>query len=177
MRKIALSLALFGGCCVACAQAQAQAQAQAPAPAPVPVPEAMPYNVPYGAPITLARAKHVVAAAEAEAMKHGWKLACAIVDPSGDLVYFERIDDTQYASIAISQNKARTAATFRRPTKVFQDAVNSGQAGPLSFPGMTASEGGLPLIEEGKLIGAIGCSGALAAQDGVAAKAGADTVK
>jgi uncharacterized protein GlcG (DUF336 family) len=157
------------------------AHAQAPpvgAPAaPAPVPEAMPWNIPYGTPIGVDHAKQVAAAAIAEAKKHGWKLALAIVEPTGDLVYFEKMDDTQYASIAIAQAKARAAATFRRPTQVFEEGINGGTPSTGTLPGVIGSRGGFPLIENGKLIGAIGMSGALAAQDAVASKAGADTVK
>ena len=159
------------------------AHAQAPAPvapapvAPAVVPEAMPWNVPYGTPIRIDQAKSVAAAAIAEAKKHGWKLALTIVEPTGDLVYFEKMDDTQYASIAISQVKARAAATLRRPTQVLEEAINGGSPATITLPGIAGSRGGFPLIENGKLIGAIGMSGALGAQDAVAAKAGADTVK
>ncbi len=153
------------------------AQAQSPAPMPAPIPETMPFEIPFGTPITLDHAKKVGAAAEEEMNHHGWKMACAVVEPTGDLVYFIKHDGTQYASIAISQGKARTAATFRRPTKVFQDLINGGQPVILSFPGIVATEGGIPLVENGKLIGAIGCSGGSSAQDGVVAKAAADTVK
>ena len=155
------------------------AHAQAPpaaAPAP-PVPDAMPWNVPYGAPIGIERAKAVAAAAIGEAQKRGWKLAVAIVEPTGDLVYFEKMDDTQYGSIAVAQAKARAAATFRRPTQVLEEAINGGTHSLLSLHSVTGSRGGLPLIENGKLIGAIGMSGATGAQDVVAAKVGVDILK
>jgi uncharacterized protein GlcG (DUF336 family) len=141
------------------------------------VPEAMPFDIPYGAPITLYQAKKVAAAAEAEARRHNWKMACAVVEPAGQLVYFEKLDGTMYASIAIAEDKARMAAIFRRCTKVFQDRVNSGLPAFLSFSGMVAIEGGLPLLENGTIIGAIGCSGGAAAQDGVVAGAGAQSLK
>ncbi len=154
------------------------AHAQAPPTAtPAPVPEAMPWNVPYGTPIGIEQAKIVAAAAIAEAKKHGWKLALAIVEPTGDLVYFEKMDDTQYASIAIAQAKARSAAGFRRPTQALEEAVNGGSPGNATLPGVIATRGGFPLIENGKVIGAIGMSGGLSSQDAVAAKAGVDTVK
>jgi len=152
------------------------AQAQQPA-APAPVPEQMPFDIPYGPSITLEKAKAVVAAAVAEAAKHKWKLNIAVVGPAGDLKYFERMDDAQLGSVEISQDKARASARFRRPTKAFADAINGGSPATLSLRGIVASEGGIPLVEGGKLIGAIGCSGATGAQDGVACKAGADTVK
>jgi glc operon protein GlcG len=145
--------------------------------APAPVPEQMPFDIPYGPSITLEKAKAVVAAAAAEAAKHKWKLNIAVVGPAGDLKYFERMDDAQLASVQISQDKARAAARFRRQTKLFEERINSGSPSLLSLSGVVASEGGFPLIEGGKLIGAIGCSGGTGGQDGVACKAGADTVK
>jgi glc operon protein GlcG len=157
------------------------AQAQQPA-APAPVPEQMPFDIPYGTSITLEQAVKIAGAAESEAKKHNWKMNIAVVGPSGDLIYFIRMDGAQLASIDISQDKARAAARFRRQTKIFQDVIN-GQtpAGPtpsiLSLRGVVASEGGFPLVEGGKLVGAIGCSGGTGAQDGVACKAGAETVK
>ena len=141
------------------------------------VPEAMPFYIPLGAPIPLETACRVAEAAQAEAARHDWKMAIAIVDPAGALVLFLRIDDTQYASAEIAQAKARAAATFRRSTKVFQDGVNGGQPALASLPGVVASEGGLPLIENGVMIGAIGCSGGAGAQDGVVAAAGAAVLK
>ncbi len=153
------------------------AQAQAPAPAPAPIPDAIPFDIPYGPSITLERAKKVADAAAAESRKRNWKMAIAIVNPSGDLVYFEKLDDTQNASVAISQAKARTAAIFRRPTKTFFDAMESGHPYVATLPGVVGADGGLPIIEGGKVIGAIGVSGGTGAQDAVIAKAGADTVK
>jgi glc operon protein GlcG len=165
----------------AAAQAQQQTPpAAAPAPAaaaPAPVPEQMPFDIPYGMSIGIEQAKQVAAAAEAEAKKHNWKLNIAVVGPSGDLVYFERMDGAQFASIQISQDKATASARFRRPTKVFQDVINGGTPSIMSLRGVVGSEGGFPLVEGGKLIGAIGCSGGTGGQDGVACKAGADTVK
>jgi glc operon protein GlcG len=152
------------------------AQAQQPA-APAPVPEQMPFDIPYGTAITLEHAKQVAEAAMAEAAKHKWKLNIAVVGPSGDLKYFMRMDDAQLGSIEISQHKARAAARYRRQTKIFQDAVDGGHPYLLSLDGIIASEGGFPLVQGGKLIGAIGCSGGTGGQDGVACKAGADTVK
>jgi glc operon protein GlcG len=106
-------------------------------------------------------------------------LAIAVVDPQGDLVYFYKMDGTQAASIAIAQGKARTAARFRRSTEVFFNAMQNPAGAFLATldPTLVASTGGIPLVEGGKIIGAIGCSGATGAQDGVACKAGADTVK
>lgn len=144
---------------------------------PAAVPEQMPFDIPYGTPITLEHAMKVAAAAEAEAKKHNWKMNIAVVGPSGDLVYFQRMDGAQIASVQISQDKAHAAATFRRPTKAFFDAVEGGHVYIAFLHGVVPSEGGFPLVEGGKLIGAIGCSGGTGAQDGVTCKAGADTVK
>lgn len=119
----------------------------------------------------------VAAAAEAEAKKHNWKMNIAVVGPGGDLKYFLRMDDAQLASVQISQDKANAAARFRRPTKAFFDAVEGGHSYIAFLRGVVPSEGGFPLVEGGKLIGAIGCSGGTGAQDGVTCKAGADTVK
>lgn len=145
--------------------------------APAPVPEQMPFDIPYGTSITLEQAQKIAGAAEAEAKKHNWKLNIAVVGPSGDLLYFLRMDGAQLGSIEISQHKARAAARYRRQTKIFQDAIDGGHPYLLSLDGIIASEGGFPLVEGGKLVGAIGCSGGTGGQDGVACKAGADTVK
>ncbi|HXP92391.1 MAG TPA: heme-binding protein [Candidatus Binatia bacterium] len=153
----------------------ARAFAQQPPPA---VPDKLPFNIPYGVPISLDMAKQAAEAALAEAKKRGWPEAIAVVGPSGDLTYFLKMDDTQLASVTISQNKARTAARFRRETQVFFDAFESGHpyVGTLD-PALVASIGGIPLIANGKLIGAIGCSGGTGAQDGIVCKAGAAVVK
>jgi len=133
----------------------------------------------YGAPISVEQAKKVAAAAVAEAAKNNWGLCIAVVGPSGDLIYFEKMDNCQYASIAISQHKARAAATFRRPTKVFQDAMQKSPANLnlLTLDGIIASDGGYPIVVGGKIIGAIGTSGATGAQDGQAAQAGLAALK
>jgi glc operon protein GlcG len=157
--------------------AVALAQTQAPAPAPAPIPDVMPFDIPYGTPISLERAKQVGDAAVAEARKRNWKMAIAIAEPTGDIVYFQKMDGTQYASIRISQGKARAAATFRRPTKIFFDAMETGHPYVATLEGVVGSEGGVPIVENGKLIGSIGVSGGTGAQDGVVARAGADTVK
>jgi uncharacterized protein GlcG (DUF336 family) len=151
--------------------------AQAPAAAPAPVPEAMPNYIPIGTPITLDQARKVAAAAEAEAKKRNWKMAIAIVEPTGELIYFQKMDDTQYASVKIAQSKARSAATFRRPTKVFFDAMESGHPYVATLDGMSGAEGGLPIVDGGKMIGAIGVSGGAGVQDSVVAKAGVDSVR
>ena len=127
------------------------------------------------------RFDQVVAAAAEEAKKspRNWKLAIAVVDPNGDLVYFYKMDQTQVASVAIAQGKARTAARYRRPSGAFFSVMQNPAGAYISTldPTLVASHGGFPLIEGGKLIGAIGCSGATGDQDGVACKAGADTIK
>lgn len=150
-----------------------------PAPNPLDaIPENMPFDVPYGAPISLDRAQAAIAAAVAEAKKHHWKLNVAVVDSGANLVAFQRMDGAQLASIAISEHKARTAVTFRRETRVIEDGVQLKQNYyMLTLDGVIASRGGIPLIEDGKLIGAIGCSGGTGSQDEVACKAGAATVK
>jgi glc operon protein GlcG len=159
------------------------ATAQAPAPAPAPpaaggTADGVPFDVPYGTPVTLETAKKLIAAVEAEATKHRWKFAISVVDTNGDLVHFSRMDGAQIGSIVVSQGKARTAARFRRESRVFYNAFETGHpyVGTLD-PTIVASPGGWPLIEGGKLIGAIGCSGGTGDQDAAACKAGADLVK
>ncbi|CAD6533620.1 hypothetical protein LMG27952_02783 [Paraburkholderia hiiakae] len=155
-----------------------QAQTSASMPPAAAVPERMPYDIPYGSPIGLDAAKHLLALAEAEARKHDWKMNIAVVDPHGDLVAFERMDGAQYASVEVSQNKARTSARFRRETRVFYNQFESGHAYVATLePGLVASPGGFPLVEDGKVIGAIGCSGGTGDQDAVTCKAAASTVK
>jgi glc operon protein GlcG len=152
-------------------------QAQQPA-LPAGVPEKMPFDIPYGPTITLEHAKQVIAAAEAEAKRHDWKLAISAVDPNGDLVAFNKMDGTQLASGLISQGKARTAARFRRETRLFFAMMETGHPYVETLdPTLVSSPGGFPLVEGGKLIGAIGCGGATGDQDAVACKVGADLVK
>jgi len=142
------------------------------------VPDTMPFDIPYGAPISLDRAASAIAAAVAEAKKHDWKLNVAVVDSGANLVAFQRMDGAQLASIAVSQHKARAAASFRRETRVMEDGVQLKQNYYiLTLDGAIASRGGIPLVDKGKLIGAIGCSGGTGSQDEVACKAGAATVK
>ena len=134
----------------------------------------------YGQPgVNLEQAKKAIEAAEAEAKKNGWLMAIAVVTNGGYLVAFSRMDQAQFASIKIAQHKARTAATFRRPTKAFQDglAANPANIYLLTLDDVIASEGGIPLMRDGKVIGAIGCSGGTGAQDGQVCKAGVDTIK
>ena len=134
---------------------------------------------PYGPNVGLEAAKKIAPTALAEARKNGWTMAVAIVDAAGDLVYFERMDNTQLGSAEVAIDKARTAALFKRPTRAFQDVVAAGGEGlrVLSLKGVVAVEGGIPLVMDGKIVGAIGVSGATSAQDAQCAKAGADTVK
>ena len=149
--------------------------AQAPNPLDV-VPDKMPFDVPYGAPITLERAQSVITAAIAEARKHDWKEDVAVVDSGGNLVAFARMDGTQLASASIAEHKARVAVTFRRETKAFESGVQGGLVYQLSLDGVIASRGGVPLVEDGKMIGAIGVSGGTGSQDEVCSKAGAATI-
>ena len=146
--------------------------AQQPA-APPPPPE-------YGLPITLAQAMKAAAAAQANSQKLGINSVISIVGPSGDLIYFAKMDGAQFGSIAVSQQKAKTAAIYRRPTKVFEDLVAGG--GPaltlLTLPGVIASAGGLPILQNGKLVGAIGVSGApRGVIDQESSQAGIDALK
>jgi glc operon protein GlcG len=124
--------------------------------------------------LTLAAAKQIAAAAEAEAVKNKWNVVIAIVDEGGHLIYLQRMDETQVASTDIAPLKARTAATFKRPSKVFEDRAKSDGVNVLGLPGVLPSEGGLPIMADGKVIGAIGVSGVLSSQDGIIAKAGVD---
>ncbi|MCM3879983.1 MAG: heme-binding protein [Vicinamibacterales bacterium] len=143
-----------------------------------PVPTGQMSN-PYGPPVTLEAARKIAQPAIAEARKNGWTMAVAIVDPAGDLVYFERMDNTQLGSVNTAIAKARSAARFKRPTKAFQDMVASGGEGlrALGLDGAIVVEGGIPLVMDGKIVGAIGTSGGTSAQDGQCAKAAADLVK
>ena len=177
MGKSVIALSIVGALFTTAAQAQ-----PAPAPAAAPVPDQMPFDVPYGESINLAKAEKAIQAAIAEASKspRNWKLSIAVVDSSGELVALHKMDQTQVASVGISVGKARTAARFRRESGVFA-ALMGTPAGAfvptLGDPPPTASPGGFPLVEGGKLIGAIGCSGATGPQDAVACKAGAETIK
>jgi len=142
------------------------------------IPEQMPFNIPFGTPISVDRAQGLVQAAAAEAKKRNWAMNISVVDPNGDLIAFERMDGAQLASISISQHKARTAARYRRPTVAFENAVQKfGFNYILTLDDVIASRGGIPLVEGGKLIGAIGCSGGTGSQDEATCKAAADTVK
>jgi len=142
------------------------------------VPDKMPFDVPYGEPISLDRAEVAIKAAVAEAKKHNWKLNVAVVDSGGNLVAFQRMDGAQLASIQVSEHKARAAATFRRETKAFENAIQQNNAlYVMTLDGIVASRGGIPIVVDGKLIGAIGCSGGTGSQDEVVCKAGLDGLK
>jgi glc operon protein GlcG len=149
--------------------ATASAQ-QAPSPPP---------TTPYGAPIGLEAAKKVMAAAEAEALKNNWAMAIVILDSTGHMVMLHKFDNTQYGSLMAAEDKAQSAINFRRPSKVFEDLVAQGGIGlrSLALRGASPLEGGVPIIVDGKIVGAIGVSGATSVQDGQVAKAGADAAK
>ena len=133
---------------------------------------------PYGLPISADAAKKVAAAAVAEAHKNSWNMAVAVTDPNGELVYFEKMDGTQTGSVDVSIQKSRSAARYKRPTKAWQDVLAGGGDGlrVLRLEGAIPVEGGLPLVVDGKIIGAVGCSGSTSANDGIACKAGADAL-
>jgi glc operon protein GlcG len=172
------SLALAAAATGLCVSLSGQAQTP-PAANPLDnVPDNMPFDVPYGEPISLDKAQSAIAAAVAEAKKRHWKLNIAVVDSGANLVAFQRMDGAQLASIAVSEHKARAAASFRRETRVFEDNIQLRQAYyTLTIDGIVASRGGIPLLEGGKLIGAIGCSGGTGSQDEVVCKAGAVVIK
>jgi glc operon protein GlcG len=181
MRSI-VSMTL-AACAVALMSSPTLAQAPAPATPPAPpsaggTPDAMPFDIPYGLSIGLERAKQVMAAAEAEAKKRNWKMNIAVVDTNGELVHFSRMEGAQIASVAISQGKARTAARYRRESRVFYNAFETGHPYVSTLdPTLIASPGGFPLVEGGKLIGAVGCSGGTGDQDAAVCKVGAEVVK
>ena len=134
---------------------------------------------PYGPPLGLEAARKVMAAAEAEAAKYNWAVVIAIIDSGGHVVMMHRYDNVQLSSIEISQGKAKTALMFKRPTKVLDDAISSGGSGLrfLSLKDIVPLEGGLPLVLDGKIVGAIGVSGVLSSQDAQIARAGLDGLK
>jgi len=133
---------------------------------------------PYGAPITLEQAKKAMAGAEAEARKNSWNVVIAIVDSGGNLVMLQRMDNTQFGSIDVAKGKAHTAVAFRRPTKAFQDLIAQGGVNLrlLKLEGASPLEGGVPVIQDGKIVGAIGVSGVTSQQDAQIATAGADAL-
>ena len=179
MRSVALSSSLV--CAALLAGAPVQAQAPAAPPSAGGTADGIPFDIPYGTSINLETAKKLVAAVEAEATRHRWKMNIAVVDTHGELVQFSRMDGAQLASIGIAQGKARTAARYRRESRVFYNAFETGHPYVATLdPTLIASPGGWPLIEGGQLIGAIGCSGGSGGtgdQDAAACKAGAELVK
>ena len=158
--------------------AAANAQTAASQPAAGGTADGIPFDVPYGTPINLETARKVIAAVEAEAARHRWKMNIAVVDTHGELVHFSRMDGAQLGSIGVAQGKARTAARFRRESRTFYNAFETGHPYVATLdPTLVASPGGIPIVEGGKLIGAVGCSGGTGDQDAAACKAGADLVK
>jgi len=154
------------------------AWSQAPAAPAGGTADGIAFDIPYGAPIALETAKRLVTAVEAEAARRRWKLQIALVDTHGELVHFSRMDGAQLASVSIAQGKARTAARYRRDTRLFYNAFESGHPFLATVDStLVASPGGLPLIEGGKVIGAIGCSGGTGDQDAAACKVAADLLK
>jgi glc operon protein GlcG len=141
------------------------------------VPDKIPFDTPYGPAISLERAQAAIDTAVAESKKRDWKMNVAVVDPGGHLVAFQRMDGAMLAAIQIAEHKARAAATFRRETKVFEDGINLMHLNYLlAFDGVIASRGGIPLIEKGSIIGAIGVSGGTDSQDEIVSKAGAAVI-
>jgi glc operon protein GlcG len=177
IKNLSLALGLAGLC--ASLQGLAQAPAATPPANPLDaIPDAMPFDIPYGAPIAADRAEALINAVVAEANKHHWKFNISVVDSGANLVAFRRMDGAQLASIQVSQHKARSAALYRRETRVFEDGLQLKQNYyVLTLDGMIGSRGGIPLVENGKLIGAIGCSGGTGSQDELVCKAAAATIK
>jgi len=176
MRNLVMSSLV--ACGAALIGVQAQAQTPASPPAAGGTADGVQFDTPYGTDVSLETAKKLIAAVEAEAGKHRWKMNIAVVDTHGELVHFSRMEGAQLASITISQAKARTSARFRRESRLFYNQFETGHPYVATLdPGLVASPGGWPLIENGKLIGAIGCSGGTGDQDAAACKAGADLVK
>ncbi len=176
MKPCIVTMALLAALMLAAGQTRAQQPAQ-PAQNPLDVvPEKMPFNTPYGTPISMQKAQDAVHAAVAEANKRGWQLNVAVVDSGGNLVAFARMDGAQLASIAISEHKARAAAKYRRPTRIFEEAMQKGIVYIATLDDVVASRGGIALVEDGKLVGAIGCSGGTGSQDEVVCAAGAATI-
>jgi len=177
MRTRILAIIATGALVLAAGEGAAQ-QPAAPAPNPLDViPEKMPFATPYGPPISAARAEAAIAAAKAEATQHGWPLNIAVVDSGANLVAFLRMDGALLGSIAVSEHKARAAAKFRRPTHALEDAVQKlDYKFLMTIDDAIASRGGIPLIEDGKLIGAIGCSGGTGSQDEAVCTVGAATI-
>jgi glc operon protein GlcG len=170
MKLSRFAAAIFAAGAIVASQAQAQA------PDLNAIPDKMPFNIPYGPPISAERAHRVIEAAIDEARRHGWEMNVAVVDPHGDLKSFTRMDDAQLASISIAEHKARTAARYRRETRLFEDLVMKGVAYIPTLDDVIASRGGIPLVEDGRLIGAVGCSGGTGSQDEAVCKVAAGVV-
>jgi glc operon protein GlcG len=162
---------MFRMLALACAFALSAGSALAQAPTSLAMP-------PYGPAITLDQAKRAMAAAELEAAKNSWQVAITILDSGGNMIMFHRVDNAQLSATTVSEGKARTALEFKRPSKALDDAIAAGGAGMrlLALKDITPLEGGIPVIVDGKIIGAIGVSGALSSQDAQVAKAGADAL-
>ena len=160
------TLKTIAGACLVVLLAAFPAQAQTTPP-------------PYGPPIGIENARKIMTAAEAEATKNNWAVVIAILDSGGHLVMLHRRDDVQLSSIEIAQGKAKTALLFKRPSKVLDDAISSGGAGLrfLALPGIVPLEGGMPILADGKIVGAIGVSGVLSSQDSQIARAGLEALK
>ena len=156
-----------------CSMGMSQTQPPTPSVPPNPPTAAAQAPIPYGAPLGLADAKRAISAAEAEAIREGWPVAIAVVDPSGFLVAFARLDNTQLGSVEVAIEKARTSALYRRTTKEFEDRLVQGGANlkVLRLPGLPI-EGGVPIVVDGKIVGAIGVSGVQSSQDAQVATAG-----
>ena len=169
MKRIAIAAALAA--CAVGAAAQDK-----PNPMDV-VPDKMPNDIAYGTPVTLERAQAAINAAIAESNKRGWKLNVAVVDSGANLVAFARMDGAQLGSIAIAEHKARASVKFRRETKAFEAGVQGGNNYLLTLDDVIASRGGIMLMDGGRIVGAIGCSGGTGSQDEVVCRAGADAVK
>ena len=168
MKRLALA-ALFAASFTALAQDK-------PNPLDV-VPDKMPNDIPYGPPITYERAQQALNAAVAEAQKRGWKFNVAVVDSGANLVAFARMTGAQIGSIAIAEHKARAAVKFRRETKAFEAGIQAGNNYLITLDDVIASRGGIPIMDGGQMIGAIGCSGGTGSQDEVACRVGVDAVK
>ena len=166
---------MFRMLALACAFALSAGSALAQQPA-APAPSAV--TLPYGPAITLDQAKRAMAAAELEAAKNSWQVAITILDSGGNMIMFHRVDNAQLSATSVSEGKARTALEFKRPSKALDDAIATGGAGLrlLAVKDITPLEGGLPVILDGTIIGAIGVFGALSSQEAQAARAGAAAV-
>ena len=168
--------AAFAICIAGLALAASAQQPQQPNPMDV-VPDKMPNDIPYGTPVTLERAQAAINAAVAESNKRGWKLNVTVVDSGANLVAFARMDGAQIGSIAISEHKARASVKFRRETKAFEAGIQAGNNYLITLDDVIGSRGGIPLMDGGRMVGAIGCSGGTGSQDEVVCRAGADAVK